>query len=121
MKRWRTRILLLAGGATLAIAIPAIAQRDRSPQSLLPPGFGEKNPAPKEKTPGRPGSATPAAPATAPAAEGTSPAAPAAAAPAVAGVVESDEPAVENNVTDDLENQAENEQPRANEIPDFAR
>ncbi len=52
MKRWRTSALLLAGGAALAVAIPAIGQRDKAPQSLLPPGFGEPPPpVPKEKAP----------------------------------------------------------------------
>ncbi|HEX4736484.1 MAG TPA: hypothetical protein VH331_02875 [Allosphingosinicella sp.] len=130
MKRWRTRSLLLAGGAALAIALPvfgpAFGQRDKAPQSLLPPGFGEQNPPPKEKAPERPAAAAPAAGA---AAAGPTPApagaAPAGAAPAAGGgvsaVVESDEPAVENNATQDLENQAENEAPPAIEIPDFAR
>src|ERR1700684_1979917 len=102
MKRWRTRILLLAGGAALAIALPvlgpAFGQREKGPQSLLPPGFGEPNPAPKEKAPARP--PPPAAAPAAPPAPGPATPAPAGAAPGegaegVAGVVESDEPAVE--------------------------
>lgn len=124
MKRWRTRILLLAGGAALAIAIPAFGQRDKGPQSLLPPGFGEQTPPPreKEKAPERPATpaTTPSAPATAPAAApGT---APPEAAGGVAGVVESDEPATETNATAaEVENQDQSQQPPAIEIPDFAR
>ncbi|HEY6916252.1 MAG TPA: hypothetical protein VI381_01280 [Allosphingosinicella sp.] len=38
MKRWRTKALILAGVA-LAAAIPAIGQE--TPESLLPPGFGD--------------------------------------------------------------------------------
>lgn len=53
--------LSLAGGVVLAALVPAIAQR--SPQSILPPGFGEPEPppaapdgsrAPAEDRPGRP-------------------------------------------------------------------
>jgi hypothetical protein len=127
MKRWRTRILLLAGGAALAVTLPvfgpAFGQRDKAPQSLLPPGFGEQSPAPKEKAAERPSAAAPAA---APAAGGPAETAPAGAAPAqaepgVSAVVASDEPAVENNATQDLENQTGNETPPAIEIPDSAR
>ncbi|MBV8687331.1 MAG: hypothetical protein JOZ90_12195 [Alphaproteobacteria bacterium] len=46
MKRWRTSLLLLGGGAALAFAIPAAGQRDAPPESLLPPGFGEQPQAP---------------------------------------------------------------------------
>src|SRR5579875_3671805 len=124
MKRWRTRILLLAGGAALAVAIPALAQRDKGPQSLLPPGFGEQPPPPKEKAPERPAApaATPAAPTGSSPAPATPSTTPPEAAPGIAGVVESDEPAVENNATAaEVENQDESEQPQAIEIPDFAR
>src|SRR3546814_5785341 len=41
--RRRTRHWLLAGLATLALAIPAL--RQNAPESLLPPGFGEPVPA----------------------------------------------------------------------------
>ncbi|HEX8262970.1 MAG TPA: hypothetical protein VF547_08860 [Allosphingosinicella sp.] len=55
MKPWRARLLLLAGGAALAFAIPAAGQRDTGPESLLPPGFGEPPPpAPKEPAPDAP-------------------------------------------------------------------
>src|SRR3546814_17677779 len=41
--RRRTRHWLLAGLATVALAIPALGQN--APESLLPPGFGEPVPA----------------------------------------------------------------------------
>lgn len=47
MRRWRARGLLIAGIAALCAAIPALGQD--SPESLLPPGFGEPEPAPKEE------------------------------------------------------------------------
>src|SRR5689334_21235119 len=105
MKRWRTSSLLLAGGAALAIGFPvlgpAFGQRDKAPQSLLPPGFGEPAPAPKEKAAAAPAADRPAPPAATPAAPAQAPAAapPAAtpatpAAPGVPTTVESDEPAV---------------------------
>src|SRR5688572_29796271 len=46
MKRWRVS-LFLAGGA-LVTALPALSQQ--SPESLLPPGFGE-TPAPQPQQP----------------------------------------------------------------------
>jgi hypothetical protein len=67
MKPWRARLLLLAGGAALAFAIPAAGQRDKGPESLLPPGFGEPPPpAPKEPAPDNAASPVPSAPAPAP-------------------------------------------------------
>jgi len=56
MRRWPNKALLIAGVA-LAVAIPAIGQD--TPESLLPPGFGDPEPAPKEE----PKSDTPADPA----------------------------------------------------------
>jgi hypothetical protein len=56
-------ILLLSGAAALAMAIPAIGQQ--TPESLLPPGFGDPDapePTPEptsEPTPGPTGTATP--------------------------------------------------------------
>ena len=41
MKSWPTRALLLAGAATLILAIPASGQDRDDPESLLPPGFGD--------------------------------------------------------------------------------
>ncbi|HEY5711382.1 MAG TPA: hypothetical protein VIT38_05755, partial [Allosphingosinicella sp.] len=53
MPRWRTRVLLLAGATALAVAIPAFSQNRDSPQSLLPPGFGDPQnlPPPEQKAP----------------------------------------------------------------------
>lgn len=67
MKPWRARLLLLAGGAALAFAIPAAGQRDsqgkEGPESLLPPGFGDPPPpAPKEPSPEAPPTPTPSVP-----------------------------------------------------------
>ena len=39
MKRWRNKLLLLGGVAALGLSIPALGQE--SPESLLPPGFGD--------------------------------------------------------------------------------
>ena len=58
MRRWPNRALLIAGVAALAAAIPALGQD--SPESLLPPGFGDPEPAPREE----PKSETPADPAS---------------------------------------------------------
>jgi hypothetical protein len=67
MKRWRTRALLVAGAAALAVALPASGQRERRPQSLLPPGFGDtSNVQPKEQPPA-PAPAPPPAPSPSPA------------------------------------------------------
>jgi len=63
MRRWPNKALLIAGVAVLVAALPALGQD--TPESLLPPGFGEPQPAPKDE----PNSETPADPA-APAAEG---------------------------------------------------
>ena len=49
MKSWRSKLLLLAGVATLAVAIPAASQE--SPESLLPPGFGDPGTAPPPPPP----------------------------------------------------------------------
>ena len=43
MKRWRNKLLLLAGAAGCALAIPAFSQE--APESLLPPGFETSEPA----------------------------------------------------------------------------
>jgi hypothetical protein len=52
MRSWATRTALLAGGAALLVAIPALSQ-DRRPESLLPPGFGDPQslPPPEKATP----------------------------------------------------------------------
>lgn len=44
MKRWRNNLLLAAGAAAAALAIPAFSQE--TPESLLPPGFGDPAPSP---------------------------------------------------------------------------
>jgi hypothetical protein len=63
MKPLRAKLLLLAGGAALAFAIPAAGQREKDPESLLPPGFGEPPPpAPREPAPEAPPAPSPAAP-----------------------------------------------------------
>jgi hypothetical protein len=67
MKPLRAKLLLLAGGAALAFAIPAMGQRDKGPESLLPPGFGEPPPpAPKAPSPDAPATPSPATPAPPP-------------------------------------------------------
>ena len=69
MKRWPNRLLLIAGTAALAAAIPASSQR--SPESLLPPGFGAPEPPPpppkEEPGPDSPPGEDPPAPAPGPA------------------------------------------------------
>ena len=52
----RTRLLLLAGGAALVVAIPALGQNRQAPQSILPPGFGDTQnlPPPEQKAPPAP-------------------------------------------------------------------
>lgn len=50
MRSRATRASLLAGAAALLIAIPALSQDRRSPESILPPGFGDpQNLPPPEK------------------------------------------------------------------------
>ena len=53
MKSWRSNGLLLAGAASLLVAIPALSQNRETPESLLPPGFGDPKslPPPEEKAP----------------------------------------------------------------------
>ena len=62
MKSWPSKALLLAGAAALLVAIPAASQE--TPESLLPPGFGDPEalPPPAEKAPDRPASPPTAAP-----------------------------------------------------------
>ncbi|HET9429099.1 MAG TPA: hypothetical protein VFO69_12140 [Allosphingosinicella sp.] len=61
MKSWPSKLLLLAGVATLAVAIPAASQDRDSPESLLPPGFGDPGSSPPPPPPpdNVPGQATP--------------------------------------------------------------
>jgi hypothetical protein len=116
MKPLRAKLLLLAGGAALAFAIPAMGQRDSQrgggPESLLPPGFGEPPPpAPKAPAPKEPQPAAPAPP---------SPAAPAPAAPS-APPSSDDGLAVEDAAAGDLEAVAEQNLPPPIEIPEGSR
>src|SRR4051812_32755493 len=121
MKRWRTSLLLLAGAAAAGLAIPAAGQRDKgkTPESLLPPGFGEQPPPPAPKQ------AAPPTPAPAPAAatpSGNSPSGVTAEAPPPAppaGPIESGG-VEETNSTDLAEDQLP-QAPHAIEIPDASR
>jgi hypothetical protein len=106
MKPWRARLLLLAGGAALAFAIPAAGQREKGPESLLPPGFGEPPPpAPKEPPTDNQAAPSPPAPAT-----------PAPGAPLPSGPL-----AVEDSAAEDLEALAEQALPPPIEIPEASR
>jgi hypothetical protein len=110
MKPWRTSLLLLGGAAAVAFALPAAGQRDQSPESILPPGFGEQPappPAPKADEPPENG-AEPAAPP-----ETRQPSA------APAGPQESGVVAVESAET--LPTEALVEAPPAIEIPEESR
>ncbi|HZG07927.1 MAG TPA: hypothetical protein VEZ70_02995 [Allosphingosinicella sp.] len=113
MKPWRAKVLLLAGAAGLAFAIPAAGQRDRAPESLLPPGFGEPAPQPPPPTETEP----PATP------ENEVEAAPPP--PRVSGegrgISVSDAPVVENSAREDLEALAVQNLPPPVEIPDASR
>jgi len=104
MKPLRARLLLLAGGAALAFAIPAAGQREKGPESLLPPGFGEPPPpAPKEPGPDTPAPPPPSAPST------PSPAPPPGISP------------VEDSAAEDLEALAELALPPPIEVPEASR
>jgi hypothetical protein len=48
MKPWRSKLLLLAGGAAVAVAIPALSQE--TPESLIPPGFEDPSTVPPSET-----------------------------------------------------------------------
>lgn len=112
MKPLRAKLLLLAGGAALAFAIPAIGQRDKGPESLLPPGFGEPPPpAPKAPAPKEPQPATPSPP---------QPSTPAPASPS-APPRPDDGLALEDSAAEDLEALAERALPPPIEIPDASR
>lgn len=106
MKPLRARLLLLAGGAALAFAIPAAGQREKAPESLLPPGFGEPPPpAPKEPAPDN--SAAPATPA---------PPSPPSSVPVAPGALP-----VQDSALEDLEALAEQNLPPPIEIPEASR
>jgi hypothetical protein len=109
MKPLRAKLLLLAGGAALAFAIPAMGQRDKGPESLLPPGFGEPPPpAPKAPAPDSPAAPSPASPA---------PPAPAQASPPRPGAPLE----IEDAAAEDLEALNERSLPPPIEIPEGSR
>ena len=110
MKRWRSKIILLAGVAGLAFAIPAIGQRG-APEELLPPGFGEQPAAPPANDQAPAATEESGAPAT------TAPPV-AAAEPSVAA---SDAPVIENAAADDLRDLAAQEIAPPIEIPEGSR
>jgi hypothetical protein len=106
MKPWRARLLFLAGGAALAFAIPAAGQREKGPESLLPPGFGEPPPPePKERTPDN--AAAPAPPAPAPSPTGV---------PVAPGALP-----VQDSALEDLEALSEQQLPPPIEVPQGSR
>jgi hypothetical protein len=110
MKRWRSKILLLASAAGLAFALPALGQRGNDPESLLPPGFGDpadQAPPEGEQAPGTEESGAPAATPPPPAAE-----------PSVAA---SDSLVIENAAEQDLQDLAEQQIAPPIEIPDESR
>src|SRR5690348_6857706 len=53
MRSTAARASLLAGAAALLVAIPALSQDRRNPESILPPGFGDPQnlPPPEKATP----------------------------------------------------------------------
>ena len=63
MKSWPAKALLLAGAASLLLAIPALSQ-ERDPESLLPPGFGDPDTLPPPENKAEPAPRTPVAPPT---------------------------------------------------------
>jgi hypothetical protein len=106
MKPLRAKFLFLAGAAALAFAIPAAGQREKGPESLLPPGFGEPPP-PAPKAPPADNGATPSPP---------SPAIPAPGAPASSAA-----PAIEDSAAEDLEALTERQLPPPIEVPEASR
>ncbi|HEX8578271.1 MAG TPA: hypothetical protein VF655_01590 [Allosphingosinicella sp.] len=113
MKPWRGRILLLAGVAGLAFALPASGQRDAPQEAELPPGFGDPGtpaPAPEPKAAEPDNAAEPEASPPPPASSGEG-----------SGVSVSDSPLIENSAQEDLEALAAQNLPPPIEIPDEAR
>ncbi|HYD37502.1 MAG TPA: hypothetical protein VEA60_07805, partial [Allosphingosinicella sp.] len=106
MKPWRARLLILAGASALAFAIPAAGQREKAPESLLPPGFGEP-PAPAPKEPAPDNMASPATPAPRPPSTGV---------PVAPGALP-----VQDSALEDLEALAEQKLPPPIEIPAASR
>ncbi len=108
MKPLRAKLLFLAGGAALVFAIPAMGQRDKGPESLLPPGFGEPPPpAPKAPAPDAPATPPPGSPA---------PPAPVPARPRPSVPLE-----IEDAAAEDLEALARQALPPPIEIPEGSR
>ena len=103
MKRWRNKALFLAGAGLLAVAIPALSQETRPPESLLPPGFEE----PPQQTPPADNTAS------------AQPSAPSPAAPTVIPLPEFE--TIGESAAEDMEALAEQEREPPIEIPDFAR
>jgi hypothetical protein len=106
MKPLRAKFLFLAGAAALAFAIPAAGQRDKGPESLLPPGFGEPPPpAPKEPAPATPATPSPPAPAT----------------PAPRPPIPGTPGTVEDSALEDLQDLTEQQMPPPIEVPEGSR
>ena len=104
MKHWRNKLVLLAGAAALAAAIPALSQETETPESLLPPGFEDPEtvPPPETNTVAPPARPTPSSPDPLPA------------------MPELDT-VIEDAAAEDLEALAALEPEPPVEIPDFAR
>ncbi len=112
MKPLRAKLLLFAGGAALAFAIPAMGQREKGPESLLPPGFGEPPPpAPKVPAP-----KAPAAPSPSPSQSSPAPPAPSPPRPRTSAPLE-----IEGAAAEDLEALALQNLPPPIEIPETSR
>ncbi|HYW15617.1 MAG TPA: hypothetical protein VE891_05635 [Allosphingosinicella sp.] len=114
MKPLRAKLLLFAGGAALAFALPAMGQREKGPESLLPPGFGEPPPpapkAPSPKAPSPEAPETPSAPSPPPP-PASRPAPPRSSAPLE----------IEDSAAEDLQALARQSLPPPIEIPDESR
>ncbi|HEX9946384.1 MAG TPA: hypothetical protein VGA98_02485 [Allosphingosinicella sp.] len=119
MKPWRAKLLLIAGGAALAFAIPAAGQREKGPESLLPPGFGDppppapKSPAPKAPPADAPGTPSPSPSPSSPAPPSPSPSPARPRAPTIL--------TVEDSAAEDLEALPRQDLPPPIEIPDESR
>ena len=109
MKPWRARVLLLAGTAGLAFAIPAAGQRDRAPEALLPPGFEDPAPPPPKEEPK----------AQDPAAPTPTPSPPVIDQPSSRPAVDS--PVIENSAAEDLEALPRLDLPPPIEVPEGSR
>jgi hypothetical protein len=110
MKRWRNSLILLGSAATLAIALPALSQETKAPESILPPGFGDPD--------------TPPPPPPPPEANETDPRTdlpPRAAPPRPREEISEFDTVIENAAAEDLEALEALQPPPPVEIPDFAR